>query len=243
MTRSSRWSAVVGVLLLAGCGGTSSGEQSPSAAPVTVFAASSLTNAFPAVATAFEQQAGSATTFSFAGSQELVAQIAQGAPADVVATADPQTMSRVVAQLVSPAQTFAHNQLVIVTAPGNPHHITSLANLADPHLVVVLAAPAVPAGTYARTALADAHVQVTPRSLEPDVRGVLTKVELGEADAGIVYRSDAQSAGSRVATVGIPHGPVASYQIGALDRGGTPFVRFVMSPAGQQILRRYGFDR
>lgn len=222
--------------------GSSSGDAAGTGR-VTVFAASSLTDAFPAIAAAFRRDSGGAgATLSFAGSQELVAQIAHGAPADVVATADPPTMRRISDQLVEPARTLARNRLVIVTAPGNPHHLESLADLESRDLVVVLADPSVPAGGYAQVALTRAHVHLSPRSLEPDVRGVLTKVELGAADAGIVYRTDALAAGSRVASIAIPSAPVASYKIGALDDRGRAFVRFALSPEGQRILQRFGFS-
>ncbi|HEU5034183.1 MAG TPA: molybdate ABC transporter substrate-binding protein [Mycobacteriales bacterium] len=240
--------AVVGaVVLAAGCAGAGtpagSGAASGGAGRITVFAASSLTDAFPAVAAAYRRTPdGGPARFSFAGSQELVAQISNGAPADVIATADNTTMRRITARLVAPPQTFAHNQLVIVTRPGNPHHIRSLADLAAPGIVVVLAAPVVPAGNYAQIALDRARVHVSPKSLETDVRGVLTKVELGEADAGIVYRTDALAAAGKVHAVPIPDAPTAAYEIGALDRAGRGFVDFVLSAAGQQVLRRFGFS-
>jgi len=144
-------------------------------------------------------------------------------------------------RLPLPPQVFARNRLVIVTAPGNPHHITSLRDLARSSLIVVLAGPTVPAGKYAAAALKAAHVVVHPKSLEDNVRGVLTKVELGEADAGIVYVTDAKSAGHRVGVVAIPRSPVASYAIDALDIAGRPFVTFLLSPPGQAILARFGF--
>jgi molybdate transport system substrate-binding protein len=228
-------------LLLAGCS-SAAGAPGGGGPVLTVFAASSLSDAFPAVAEELRRDHGQQVRFSFAGSQELVAQVANGAPADVIATADSATMRRVASRLIAPARTFAHNQLVIVTRPGNPHHVRTLADLADPHLVVVLAAPAVPAGDYARIALDRAHVQVSPKSLETDVRGVLTKVELGEADAGIVSRTDALPAGDQVSAVPIPSAPTAAYEIGALDRAGRGFVSYVLSAAGQRVLRRFGFS-
>jgi molybdate transport system substrate-binding protein len=208
---------------------------------VTVFAASSLTNAFDDVGKAYDADNGGHTTFSFAGSQDLVAQIQNGAPADVVATADTTTIGHVAGELMSPAKTFARNTLVIVTAPGNPKHLETLSDLARSNLQVVLADPTVPAGKYAAQALNDAHVTVHPRSLEPDVRSVLTKVEVGEADAGIVYVTDAKSAGSKVAVLPVANSPVASYQIGALDQRGEAFVHEVLSTAGQAVLHQYGF--
>lgn len=219
------------ILVLAGCGGSSSGGSGDS---VTVFAAASLTDAFKNISPANAK-------FSFAGSQDLVSQIQNGAPADVIATADTTTIGQLADQLEAPPQTFARNTLVIVTAPGNPQHLTTLADLAKPKVQVVLADPSVPAGEYAAQALKDAHVTVDARSLELDVRSVLTKVEVGEADAGIVYVTDAKSAGSKVTSVPIANSPVATYQIGALDTAGKAFVDEVLSDAGQAVLHRYGF--
>ncbi len=228
---------------LAGCGGGSGGRSTPRAERVTVFAAASLTDVFPAVARAFAAHAAAAEPrFSFAGSQSLAAQVANGAPADVLATADAATIATVAGELASPARTFAHNGLVIVTTAGNPRHISRLADLADPDLVVVLADPSVPAGHYAAQALATAGVDVSPRSLELDVRSVLTKVELGEADAGIVYRTDARAAADEVDAVPIPDAPTATYRIGALDDRGRAFVDFVLSARGQAVLRTFGFS-
>ena len=230
----ARAAAVAGALIvvLAGCG--SSGSDGSSGGSVTVFAAASLTDAFKNIGPAN-------TKFSFAGSQDLVSQIQNGAPADVIATADTTTIGQVADQLESPPQTFARNTLVIVTAAGNPQHLTTLADLAKPKVQVVLADPSVPAGKYATQALKDAHVMVHPRSLELDVRSVLTKVEVGEADAGIVYVTDAKSAGSKVTSTPIANSPIATYQIGALDKEGQAFVDEVLSDAGQAVLHRYGF--
>ena len=236
-----RAGAAIGcVVLAAACGGSSSGGGSAGGS-LTVFAASSLTDAFGAIGKSYDASNSSHTTFSFAGSQDLVAQIQNGAPADVIATADTTTIGQVADQLEAPAKTFARNTLVIVTDPGNPKHLTTLADLAKPNVQVVLADPSVPAGKYAAQALSDAHVTVHPRSLELDVRSVLTKVEVGEADAGIVYVTDAKSAGAKVSVVPLPNSPVASYQIGALDKKGEAFVASVLSAQGQSVLRRYGF--
>ena len=227
-------------LVVIGCSGTSS-TSPQSTSHVTVFAASSLTDAFGAIGKSFNANPAQHVTFSFAGSQDLVAQIQNGAPADVIATADTATIGQVADELVSPAKTFARNTLVIVTAPGNPKHLKSLADLAYPKLQVVLADPTVPAGKYAAQALSAAHVKVHPRSLELEVRSVLTKVEVGEADAGIVYVTDAKSAGSKVASVPVPNSPIALYAIGALDDKGEAFIDDVLSRQGQSALRRYGF--
>ena len=223
-----------------GCGGGSA--TSLAAQHVTVFAAASLQPVFGGpIAAAYARTPGREVSTSFAGSQSLVAQIEQGAPADVLATADMTTMAQVRSRLVAPPRVFARNRLVIVTAKGNPHHITRLRDLAQRGLIVVLADPSVPAGKYAAQALAAAHVTVHPKSLEDNVRGVLFKVELGQADAGIVYVTDARSVGTRVASVPIPNSPVASYPIGALTVKGKAFVDFVLSAPAQSILRRAGF--
>lgn len=224
--------AAVCAVAVAACGGSSSGGARGGS--VTVFAAASLTDAFNGLAQ-------SDARFSFAGSQDLVSQIQNGAPADVIATADTTTIAQVADQLESAPKTFARNSLVIVTAPGNPQHLTTLADLANPKVQVVLADPSVPAGKYADQALSDAHVTLHPKSLELDVRSVLTKVEVGEADAGIVYVTDAKSAGAKVSSTPIADSPIATYQIGALDKKGESFVALVLSPSGQSVLHRYGF--
>ena len=245
MTRGFAVVTAALVALATACTSTSESGPPPGGAPraaaVTVFAASSLTNAFSSLGADFEREGGGHATLSFAGSQDLVAQIRNGAPADVVATADTTTMSSVSGRLKEPARVLAHNRLVIVTAPGNPHHIQTLRDLAAHGLTVVLADPSVPAGKYAATALAAAHAAVHPASLELEVRSVLTKVELGEADAGIVYATDAKSAGPKVAAVPIANAPVATYEIGALTPAGVKFVAFALGSRGQAVLRSFGF--
>jgi len=229
---------------VAACNGTSTSQPIGNDVrhKVVVFAASSLTDAFTALGKTYEQSHQRTTvTFSFAASSDLVQQVQQGAPADVVATASTKTMDQVSKELTAPAQPFARNRLVVVTEPGNPKHISTLADLANSGVLVVLAAEGVPAGDYARQAFADAGVTPHPKSLEDNVRGVLTKVELGEADAGIVYVTDARVAGSKVTSVPIPNAPIATYPIGAVTREGREFVDFVLSSQGQQILARYGF--
>jgi len=199
---------------------------------VTVLAAASLSSAFGGMKAGLERGADAArVTFSFAGSQQLVADVEQGAPADVVATADDVTMSRLVdgGHVDGIPRPFAHNRLAIAVATGNPKH----------------AAPAVPAGRYAADVLRRAHVAVRPVSLEESVTGALTKVELGEADAAIVYVTDISGRG-RVAAVAIPddQNVVATYYIAVLrgrQRAGGRFVDFVVSDAGRAALQRAGF--
>jgi molybdate transport system substrate-binding protein len=234
-------------LLLAGCGSdTPSASKPESRRTVTVFAAASLTKAFQAEGKAFEQSHKNLTvTFSFAGSQALVAQIQQGAPASVLATADLAT-SLTVKNLLGTAPTvFAHNQLAIVTAPENPKHLTSLADLARPGLKVVLAGPTVPVGKAAAKALAAAKVTVKPVSLEDSVTGVVTKVRLGEADAGIAYVTDLAGA-TDVGGAPVP-GTTTDLVISTLKGISAPddadaFIGFLQSGEGKAILTSFGFS-
>jgi molybdate transport system substrate-binding protein len=239
--------------VLAGCGGddrppptggTPSGD-------VTVFAASSLTAAFTEIGDAFHAANPSASvTFNFAGSSDLVAQIGQGAPADVFAAADQTNMTKLsdAGGTGSDPVVFATNMLEIIVAPGNPRGITGLADLASPDLSVVLCAPEVPCGKYAQQVLDGAGVSVTPKSLEENVKGVVTKVTLGEADAGIVYVTDVAAAGDKATGVDIPadQNVVARYPIVVTKQAADPgvaqrFIDFVLSDAGQAILASYGF--
>jgi len=190
------------LLALVGCGSEIS-DPAPAAlvevTPITVFAAASLTEAFSVAADKVPQVR---PTYSFAGSQQLVTQLTQGAPADVVATADEATMQRAAdAGLVDTPATFARTTLVIAVRPGNPAKVVGLADLAGPDLKVVLADPSVPAGRYARQALDGAGVEVSPRSLELDVKAALAKVTAGEADAAIVYTTDVRSSGGKADAV------------------------------------------
>jgi molybdate transport system substrate-binding protein len=246
--------ALIGALALlvlafaAGCGtgsATSSGEGEHE---LNVFAAASLTEAFTELGDQFTAEHPDVqVAFNFAGSNDLVTQIQQGAPADVLATADPGNMEEA-ASLTGAPQAFAGNQLVIAVEPGNPMHITGPADLAGEDLKVVLAAPEVPAGKYAQEALAKAGVTVEPVSLEVSVKGVVTKVSLGEADAGIVYVSDVESAGGKLEGIAIPEdlNVIATYPIATLDDAAYPadaqaFVDLVLSAEGQRVLAEYGF--
>jgi len=214
--------------------------------PLTVFAAASLQPAFDKIAAQLHVDA----TFNYAGTQTLTAQLTQGAEADVFASADKTHMKTLLdAGLIAGApEVFAHNRLEIAVAKGNPKGIHSLADLARPGLVVVLADPSVPAGKYAQQALAKANVTVHPASLEPQVTAVLSKVALGEADAGIVYVSDVVTS-QKVQGVPIPdsHNVVADYPIAALKNAqhnstADAFIAFVLAPAGQSILKAAGFE-
>jgi molybdate transport system substrate-binding protein len=186
---------------------------------------------------------------SFGGSSTLVAQIEQGAIGDVFASADQPNMQKAVdARLVAGApSTFAHNRLEVVVGAGNPKHIAGLSDLTHSGLVVVLCAPGVPCGRYATQALQKAGVTVKPASQETDVKAVVSKVALGEADAGIVYVTDVKAAGAAVQGVEIPlsQNVVADYPVAVLkDSQNGPlakaFVSYLLGP-GQPTLARYGF--
>lgn len=247
MTRHpTTWKASLLALVLA-----ASAAAPAAAATVTVFAAASLTGVFTAAAKAFEAaHPGTNVQLSFAGSSTLVQQVLEGARADVLATADESTMAKVVAAgaTAAPPQIFARNRLAILVAKGNPKKIQGLADLGRSGLVLSLAAPTVPAGKYAAEAFAKAGVAVPKASQEVDVKGVVTRVSLGEADAGVVYTTDVRAAGDRVEGVTIPdaHNVDARYPIAALKggenaAGGAAFVAFVLSPAGQRLLADAGF--
>lgn len=233
------------VVALPGCG-TGHGRNQ-----LTVLAAASLSDAFTAIGERFEAaHDGVVVRFAFAGSQQLAAQVLDGAPADVFASADRTQMDTVVAAgaVAGAPRPFARNGLAIAVEPGNPRDLDALADLADPALTLVLAAPGVPAGRYARRLLDAAQVRVRPDSLETDVRAVLSKVALGEADAGIVYASDVVAADGDVAQVPIPADQdiTATYPIAALAHTPSPdlataFVDFVLSDPGQALLAEHGF--
>lgn len=235
-------------LVLAG-GACGDGDEK-STGEVTVFAAASLTEAFGDLGRAFEAAyAGSKITFSFGASSTLSQQVIQDAPADVLATADEASLQRVVdAGAATGPTVFARNRLELAVGKGNPKGLARLEDLARPGIVFVLCAPEVPCGRFGAKALAGAGVTAKPRSFEENVKAVLTKVSLGEADAGIVYVTDVRSAGGRVEGVAIPEhqNVLASYPIAVLKDSKNPdgaraFVDFVLSDAGRRVLAGYGF--
>jgi molybdate transport system substrate-binding protein len=235
-------------LALAGCGGS---EEPPggSAAPsgLTVFAAASLTAAFTELGQQFTTANGTRVTFNFAGSQALATQIRQGAPADVFASADLANMAKV-EDLTGTPRNFASNLLEIVVEKGNPRGVETLGDLAWSDLKVVLAAEEVPAGKYAEQVLDQARVPVQPVSQEDNVKAVVTKVSLGEADAGLVYVTDVTAGGDKVEGVDIPQDQnvLATYPIATVKASQAPdqaqaFMDLVLSDEGQQVLERHGF--
>jgi molybdate transport system substrate-binding protein len=256
----SRRSIVAAALLTVAVGATAcacgstvgSAAPTPSAAAgsVTVFAAASLTESFEDLQTTLRTAAPRlSVTYSFAGSGALAAQIQQGAPADVVATADTASMQRLVdAGLVEAPATFARNTLEMLVAPGNPKGVRSLSDLGRADVKVILEDDTVPAGKYAARALATAGVTVHPVSRELDVKAAVAKVAGGEADATIVYVSDVAAAGTKAQGVAIPDAlnVTAEYPVAVVKSTGdhaaaAAFVDAVRGAAGQDALRRHGF--
>jgi len=246
--------AIAGIAT-ASCGGDDAPQTSTSgsavAGSVVVFAASSLTEAFTAIGAAFQVANPEATvTFNFAGSSDLVNQINEGAPADVYASADDSNMAKLTEAGGNATEPVvaARNTFEIIVAPGNPKGIAGVADLADPDLIVVLCGDTVPCGTGAAEVLANAGVTVTPKSFEEKVKGVVTKVTVGEADAGIVFLTDVIAAGDAAAGVPIPAdvNAISSYPIVVTKEApnaaaAQAFVDFVAGAEGQAILAKYGF--
>ncbi|MEU3349729.1 molybdate ABC transporter substrate-binding protein [Streptomyces sp. NPDC006700] len=271
MTRSTRrtrmlQSGVAGaaaLLALSACSSSSSdgssaagSDTSASSAPklsgtVTVFAAASLKETFTELGKQFEQQhPGAKVTFNFGGSDSLAASITSGAPADVFAAASPKTMAIVTDKNDADGTpvTFVRNQLEIATAPGNPDKIASLKDLTGSNLKVVLCDKTVPCGAAAQKVLEASNLKLTPVSYEQDVKSALTKVELKEADAALVYKTDAKAAADRVQGVEFPESAEAvnDYPITLLKNApnaaaAKAFIELVTSADGQKVLTGAGF--
>ena len=226
-------------------------EQSAAEGDITVFAAASLTDAFTELGTTFESENPDASVeFNFGASSALREQILAGAPADVFASANTSNMDQVVdGGAASDPEDFVTNLLEIAVPAGNEAAVTGLGDFANPDLLIGLCAEEVPCGEFGREALANAGVTPSIDTNEPDVRSLLTKVEAGDLDAGIVYVTDVLAAGDTVEGVEIPadDNVVATYPIAALTDAANAevadaFVEFVLSDEGQQILDSYGFD-
>jgi molybdate transport system substrate-binding protein len=261
--------AAVSLLLSGACGGGRGGTGTPGETPslsgnLTVFAASSLTDAFTQEKQAFEvAYPGVSVTFNFAGSPTLRIQLDQGARADVLVTADRKNMDAALQSglVVDAATTFARNKLAVIVPKSNPGNIMSPFDLAKSGLKLVLAQRGVPAGDYARQIFQ--NMEADPRggagfankvlenlvSEEANVKAVVTKVQLGEADAGIVYVTDVTpDVAGDVMLIEIPDSlnVIAAYPIATTSDAGEPeiakaFIKFILSAQGQQILEGHGF--
>jgi len=233
-------------LVFAGC--ASSDDTTTS---LRIAATSSLTEVFNDIGEQFMQANPDITiAFNFASSSDLALQISQGLPADVFASADVKNMAKVTdaGLLLGQSVAFTTNSLEIVVEKGNPLFIDSLAQLADPSLLFVTCPIEVPIGGYTAEVLRNAGVTVTPASLEENVKGILTKVALGEADAGIVYRTDILAAGNSVTGVPIADNVnvTTKYLVGALrdsqnQDASQRFIIFLSSEQGQKIFSQFGF--
>ena len=262
--KQSRLLAVFCALLLALISGCGSSDKAPagSSAPamtaasggkIIVFAAASLNKTFTDIGEQFKtDNPGASVEFSFAGSSDLVTQLTQGAPADVFASADTKNMDKAAQAglLAGDPVNFASNTLTIAVAPGNPKKIASFKDLTQQGLNVVVCAPQVPCGSATQKVEQATGVTLNPVSEESSVTDVLNKVTTGEADAGIVYVTDAIGAGDKVAAVAFPEaaGAVNTYPIAALKGSKNPelarkFVDLVTSEAGQKVLNAAGFAK
>lgn len=240
-------------LVMAGVLGTTActDDANTDTTELVVFAASSLTNAFVEIGESFtEAHPDVRVTFNFAGSGDLVTQITQGAPADVFASADDSNMTKLIdaGENAGEPVAIAKNTFQIIVEPGNPTGVADLADLADPALIVVLCADTVPCGKGAATVLSNAGVTVTAKSMEDKVKGVVTKVTTGEADAGIVFVTDVIAAGDLADGVEIPaeinvisNFPIVVTKAAPNAAAAQAFIDFVASAEGQAILASYGF--
>jgi molybdate transport system substrate-binding protein len=228
------------------------GEVEPEG-EVLVFAAASLTDAFAELADAFEEENPKASvTFNFGPSSGLASSINEGAPADVFASANQTQMDNVTeaGATAGESRAFARNVLEIAIPPDNPGEVEGLGDFAQDDLLIGLCAVDVPCGDFGRQVLERAGVTPAVDTNETNVRALLTKVELGELDAGLVYRTDVRSAGDAVTGIEIPEvdNVVATYPIAALAEAPNPeaadaFVAFVHSDEGQAVLESFGFLR
>jgi molybdate transport system substrate-binding protein len=248
--------------LLAGCGGSSDSTSAGSSTPlsdspspsvtgtINVFAAASLQESFTTLGSQFESaNPGTNLVFNFGPSSGLAEQIGQGAPADVFASASTKTMETVVAggDAATPTN-FAANKMQIATPPTNPADVATVNDLAKKVVKVALCQVEVPCGATAEQVFTNAKVTVTPVTQEVDVKAVISKVSLGEVDAGVVYVTDVKAAGASVKGIEIPEDINASttYPIAALTATrnkptAQAFVDYILSPDGVTVLTAAGF--
>ena len=259
MRRFALAAVTLAAFAVAGCSSSSSSStasgSSSSAAQtgtITVLAASSLKETFTQLGKQFEAaHPGDTVKFSFGASSALAEQINSGAPADVFASAATKNMDQVVTTgNASNPQKFAENIMEVAVPPSNPAKVTSVNDLAKSSVKVALCQPQVPCGVVAAEVFKNAKLTVKPVTLQPDVKSVLTQVELGNVDAGVVYVTDVQAAGSKVKGVTIPANVNATttYPIAALTHSeeqsiAQAFVAYVLSPPGEQVLKAAGFEQ
>ena len=231
---------------------SSSSPAATQTGTITVFAAASLMGTFTQLGKQFEAaHPGDTVKFSFGGSSTLATQITGGAPADVFASAAPANMDTVVnAGDASNPQDFAKNTAEVAVPPSNPAKVTSVSDLAKSSVKVALCQPKVPCGVVAAEVFKNAGITVKPVTLQPDVKSVLTQVELGNVDAGMVYVTDVKAAGAKVKGVTIPASenastlyPIATVSSSTHQAEAQAFVAYVLSPAGQQVLTAAGFQK
>lgn len=236
-------------LALSGCNSGDTTSDGTTTVTLNVLAASSLSEAFPEIGTAFSAAHPEVKVqFSFAGSQELVAQADSGAPADVLALAGTGSLDVLEASTGEPV-IFARNRLTIIVPTGNPAGVNTLTDLANPDVKVALAGPEVPAGAYALDAFDKAGISVNPVSEETEVKAVVTRVAVGGADAGVVYVTDALASDADIEAVNIPTrlNVVATYPAVSLTTSenaatAQQFVDYLTTSMAQQTLQAYGFE-
>jgi molybdate transport system substrate-binding protein len=245
---------------LALCACSNNSPRSTPTTKLTVLAAASLTNVFPKIGSAFTAtHPGVTFTYSFAGTDQLAAQIQQGAPADVFAGASTKYGDQLAsAKQIDPYKIFCTNRLVLIVPASNPANISSLADLAAKPMKLVVGSEAVPVGAYTRTVLENLDEAYGPGyskkvlanvvSNEDSVTSIVTKVQSGEADAGFVYVTDALAAGSKVKSFALPKAAqaVASYPIAVVSASTYKtqtlvFAEYMLGPVAQHLLRRAGF--
>lgn len=251
-TSSGSASSAATTAATAGAAGTDGATAPKAKGTITVFAAASLKETFTELGKKFEAaNPGTKVTFNFGGSSALATSINSGAPADVFAAASPATMKTVTDAGGASGQptTFVKNTLAIAVPKGNPKHLAGLKDLTGSGVKVALCAKEVPCGAAALTALKAAGVDLTPVTLEQDVKGALTKVELGEVDASLVYKTDVQADAAKIDGVDFPEAAKAvnDYPIAALAKapnkdGAAAFVAYVQSPEAKQVLTAAGFQ-
>jgi molybdate transport system substrate-binding protein len=237
--------AMLSLMPLTACGGGSDDKT------ITVLAASSLTGTFTELGKKFEAEHDGVTVkFAFDSSATLAQQATQGAPADVLATADQTTMDSAKSAQASTPKTFATNVMVLATPADNPAHIQSFSDLDKSSVKYVMCVPTAPCGKVGQALLDQDHITGKPVSQEVDVKSVLAKLTEGEADAGIVYTTDAVAAGSDVTSIAIPGSAkqITTYPIAALKQSGDDdlaqeFVDLVVGSTGQQVLQQAGFGK